>query len=270
MLFPRDRVTIVGILNVTPDSFSDGGRYAGVADAAARGREMLAEGAHVVDVGGESTRPGAQRVPVDEELARVVPVVTALAADVAVSVDTRKGEVARAALESGARAVNDISGGVDPELLEATAEAGATLILGHLRGDPSTMQDEVRFEDVVEEVGAELEASIDRARRCGVKEIVADPGIGFGKDASQNLALISHVGELRRRLGVPLLVGTSRKSFLGRLTGDPVEARDSATHAADAIAVFAGADAVRVHDVAGAVRSVTVAEALRGARGNPS
>ncbi len=268
MIFPRDRVTVVGILNVTPDSFSDGGRYADAAHAAERGREMVAEGAHVVDVGGESTRPGARAVPADEELARVIPVIARLAGETTVSLDTRKGEVARAGLEAGARVVNDVSGGSDPALLEAAAEAGAAVILGHLRGEPATMQEEIVFRDVVDEVGAELEGSIERARRAGVKEIVADPGIGFGKDAAQNVALLGHVGELRARLGVPLLVGTSRKSFLGRLTGDAVGERDTATHAADAIAVFAGADAVRVHDVAGAVRTVVVAEALRGARGS--
>ena len=266
MLFHGDRVTIVGILNTTPDSFSDGGRYDGLDAALARGRELAAQGAHLVDVGGESTRPGAQPVPAEVEIERVVPVIERLAADTPVSVDTRKAAVARAALGAGARVVNDVSGGRDPELLEAAAQAGAVLILGHLRGEPATMQEDVAFDAVVAEVGDELAVSIERARRAGVKEIVADPGIGFGKRLEQNLALVAGAGGLRARLGVPILLGLSRKSFLGCLTGEPVERRDEASHAAAAVAVFAGADALRVHDVPGAVRAVAVAEALRGAR----
>ena len=270
MLFHDDRVTIVGILNTTPDSFSDGGRYEGLGAALERGRELATQGAHVVDVGGESTRPGAQPVPAEVEIRRVVPVIERLSVVTPVSVDTRKGVVARAALAAGATLVNDVSGGRDPALLEAAAEAGAALVLGHLRGEPATMQEDVAFEAVVDEVGEELAASIERARAEGVKEIVADPGIGFGKHLEQNLALVAGVGGLRARLGVPVLLGLSRKSFLGRLTGEPVERRDDASHAAAAVAVFAGADAIRVHDVPGAVRAVAVAEALRGARGQRS
>lgn len=266
MRFPSDRVTIVGVLNPTPDSFSDGGRFLGADAATARGRTLHAEGAHIVDVGGESTRPGAARVPVAEEIQRAVPVIEALAPQMTVSVDTRKGEVARAALEAGACVVNDVSGGSDPTLLEAAAKHGAALILGHLRGEPSDMQQRVCFEAVLDEVGEELDRSLRAARRAGVEELVADPGIGFGKHLEHNLELVAGVGALRRRLGVPVLLGVSRKAFLGALTGDPVEARDGASHAAAAIGVFAGADAVRVHDVAGAVRAVAVAEALRGAR----
>ncbi len=266
MYFPSDRVTIVGILNTTPDSFSDGGLFADVAAAVARGRELLAEGAHIVDVGGESTRPGAARVPAALEKERVVPVIEALAPEMTVSVDTRKGEVARAALEAGAHVVNDVSGGSDPSLVEAAAKHGAALILGHLRGEPADMQEGVHFDAVLDEVGDELERSLTAARRAGVEELVADPGIGFGKHLEQNLELVAGIGALRRRLGVPVLLGVSRKSFLGALTGDPVEARDGASHAAAAIGVFAGADAVRVHDVVGTLRAVIVAEALRGAR----
>jgi dihydropteroate synthase len=200
------------------------------------------------------------------EKERVVPVIQALALEMTVCVDTRKGEVARAALEAGACVVNDVSGGRDPSLLEAAAKHGAALILGHLRGEPADMQEGVCFEAVLDEVGDELERSLSAARRAGVEELVADPGIGFGKHLEHNLELVAGVGALRRRLGVPVLLGVSRKSFLGALTGDPVEARDGASHAAAAIGVFAGADAVRVHDVAGALRAVTVAEALRGAR----
>jgi len=276
-IFPRDRVTIVGILNVTPDSFSDGARWlapesetpdvGGVVRAAER---LEAEGAHVLDVGGESTRPGAQAIPVERELARIVPVIESLAkrTRLPISVDTRKAAVARAALEAGATVVNDVSGGCfEPELLDVTARAGATVILGHLRGVPATMQDDPHFDDVLGEVGDELAARVAAAEAAGVapERIVVDPGIGFGKRLADNLALLARCGELARRLGRPLLVGPSRKGFLGALTGDPVERRDVATVAACAVAVFAGADAIRVHDVAGGVRAAAVGRALRAA-----
>jgi dihydropteroate synthase len=277
-IFPRGRVTIVGILNLTPDSFSDGGRWIETGgrepDVEGAVREALrleADGAHVIDVGGESTRPGSAEVPADRECARVVPVIEALARVTAlpISVDTRKAEVARSALAAGARVVNDVSGGAfDPELSAVAAEARATLVLGHLRGLPATMQDAPRFEAVLEEVAAELGASVARAEAAGVapERLVVDPGIGFGKGLDDNLALLARAGWLGERLGRPVLVGPSRKSFLGRLTGDPVEHRDTATVAACAVAVFAGADALRVHDVAGAVRAAAVGAALRAAR----
>ncbi len=277
--FPPDRVTIVGVLNVTPDSFSDGGRFVSadecvdVARALRAAEALVRAGAHVVDVGGESTRPGARPPPVEVERARVEPLVAALARALAVpiSVDTRRGEVARAALAAGARMVNDVSGGRhDPGLLKAAAEAGATLVLGHLRGTPETMQDDPHFDDVLAEVAAELAACVSRAGEAGVpaERIVVDPGLGFGKRLEDNLALLAHPDRLRERLGRPVLVGPSRKSFLGQLTGDPVADRDTASVAACAVAVFAGADGVRVHDVAAARRAVAVARALRDARGS--
>ncbi|HTY18893.1 MAG TPA: dihydropteroate synthase [Myxococcota bacterium] len=276
-IFPRERVTIVGVLNATPDSFSDGGRLmdaAGRIDteaAVALGLRLEREGAHVLDVGGESTRPGAGEVPADLEIARVVPVIEALAKStrLPIAVDTRKGAVARAALGAGARVVNDVSGGrFDAGLLDAAAEAGATLVLGHLRGVPATMQAAPRFDDTLGEVAAELAESAARAERAGVarERIALDPGIGFGKRLEDNLALLAGVGWLAERLGRPVLVGPSRKSFLGRLTGDPVEAREVATVAACAVAVFAGADAIRVHDVAAGVRAAAVGRALRDAQ----
>jgi dihydropteroate synthase len=275
--FPRGRVTIVGVLNTTPDSFSDGGRFVResgephVEAAVAAGIALVRDGAHVLDVGGESTRPGASEMDVAEELARTAPIVAALAkaSPVAISIDTRKAEVARAALEAGARIVNDVSGlRFDPRLAEVVARFGATLVLGHLRGVPATMQQEPRFEDVLAEVADELSESVLRARRAGVarERLVVDPGLGFGKLLGHNLTLLASLGWLRERLALPLLVGPSRKAFLGALTGDPVAARDTATHAACAVAVFAGADAVRVHDVAGAARAVAVGRALREAR----
>ncbi len=274
--FRRDRVTIVGVLNLTPDSFSDGGRFlrAGEADLEAVLAEARAQrdaGADVLDVGGESTRPGAAPVAVADEIARTRPAIEALAKalHVALSIDTRRAAVAEAALDAGASIVNDVSGGADPELLAVVARRGARLILGHLRGEPATMQRGIAFADVVAEVGEELAAALARAEAAGVprERLVADPGIGFGKTGAQNAALLANLGALRERLGVPVLVGASRKRFLGELTGEPDAARrDAATHAAGAIAVFAGADALRVHDVAGARIAVQVARALREAR----
>jgi dihydropteroate synthase len=276
-IFPPDRVTIVGVLNLTPDSFSDGGRLltAGGApdrDAVLRTAEaMIAEGAGVLDLGGESTRPGAATISAPDEIARVASALEAVAKrfDVPLSIDTRKAAVAAAALDAGATIVNDVSGlGHDPALAELVARRGAGLVLGHLRGEPATMQEQIVFRDVVQEVGDELARSVVRARAAGVarERLAVDPGIGFGKRLPQNLALLARIGEIRERLDLPVLVGPSRKSFLGELTGDPAGERDTATHAACAIAVFAGANAVRVHDVAGARRTAAVALALRRAR----
>jgi dihydropteroate synthase len=276
-IFPADRVTIVGVLNATPDSFSDGGRFVrGAADldlsaALDAAAALVAAGAGVLDVGGESTRPGSRAVSPEIEIARTVPLVEAVAKrlEVPISIDTRKAEVAQAALDAGARVVNDISGlRHDPALAAVAARAGATLILGHLRGEPETMQASPRFDDVLGEVGDELAASLAVARAAGVpgERLAVDPGLGFGKRLDDNLRLLAGLGRLRARLGLPLLVGPSRKSFLGALTGDPVERREAATLAACAVAAFLGADAVRVHDVAGAVRAVAVGRALRAAR----
>ena len=272
-IFPPQRVTIVGVLNLTPDSFSDGGRFvrAGRLDvgaAVAAAEALVDAGAHVLDLGGESTRPGADPVGADEEIRRTAPVLEALAKAVSVplSIDTRKAAVAAAALDAGARVVNDVSGlRHDPALAELAAARGATLVLGHLRGEPATMQRDVAFDDVLGEVGAELAWSVARAEAAGVprERLCVDPGIGFGKRLPQNLALLAGVGTLRRRLGLPVLVGPSRKSFLGELTGEPAAERDAASHAACAVAIFAGADAIRVHDVAGARPTALVASALR-------
>jgi dihydropteroate synthase len=275
-IFGRDRVTIMGVLNLTPDSFSDGGRFvrggvvdvSAAVDAAAR---LARDGAHVLDVGGESTRPGASEVPAALEIARTARLVEELAKrfDLPISIDTRKAQVAQVALAAGAALVNDVSGlAFDPDLAGVVAEAGAELLLGHSRGTPETMQRDPHYGDVLREVGDELEAGVQRALAAGVarETLSVDPGIGFGKRLEDNLALLARAGELRERLALPLLVGPSRKSFLGTLTGDPADARDLASHAACAVAVFAGADAVRVHDAAGASRAVKVARALRDAR----
>ncbi len=276
-IFPPGRVTIVAVLNATPDSFSDGGRFvqgslqvnvAAAVDAAA---ELVSAGAHVLDVGGESTRPGSQPVAVDDEVGRTAPLIEALAKrfDTPVSIDTRKAPVAEAALDAGASIVNDVAGlGHDPAIAPLVASRGAGLIVGHLRGTPATMQDEVHFDDPVREVGDELAEAVAVARAAGVADaqLAVDPGIGFGKRLPHNLALIANVGALRERLGLPVLLGPSRKGFLGELTGEPVERRDPATAAACAVGVFAGADAVRVHDVAATAQAVTIGRALHEAR----
>jgi dihydropteroate synthase len=274
-IFPHGRVTVVGVLNVTPDSFSDGGRLLrgdrpDVDAALALARQLEHDGADVLDVGGESTRPGARAVPASLEIDRVVPVLEALAKQTSLplSIDTRKGAVARAALAAGAAIVNDVSGGrFDPDLLAAAAAHDAGLVLGHLRGEPETMQDAPHFDDVLEEVAAELAASVAAAEAAGVARarIAVDPGLGFGKRDADNLLLLASADALRARIGRPVLVGPSRKGFLGRLTGDPAAARDLASAAACAVAVFAGADAIRVHDVGACARAAVVARAARDA-----
>lgn len=276
-LFVRGRVTVVGVLNATPDSFSDGGRFmtaGGALDldaAVAGGLALVREGVDVLDVGGESTRPGAAEVPTELELARVVPLIERLAKATSrpISIDTRRGAVAAAALEAGASVVNDVSGlRFDPTLAALVAERDATLIVGHMRGSPATMQDAPWYDDVLEEVAEELEASVATARAAGVprQRLVVDPGIGFGKRVADNLALLANAGWLGRRLGLPVLVGPSRKSFLGKLTGDPAGRREDATLAACTAAVFAGADGLRVHDGAAGVCAARVGLALREAR----
>ncbi len=276
-IFPSDRVTVMGVVNLTPDSFSDGGRLTRAAtgtdvEAALRhAAALVAAGAHVLDVGGESTRPGAGEVPVEEERARVEAAIRALAAavDVPISIDTRKAEVARAAIAAGAGLVNDVSGlAFDPALAEVVAESGAGLVLGHARGTPDVMQSRADYDDVLAEVARELEVSVEVALAAGVarNHLAIDPGIGFGKQLDANLELMAHVSWLKSRFELPVLVGPSRKAFLGHLTGAPVDERDAATAEVCAVLAFAGADAVRVHDVRGASRAVKLGRALKDAR----
>ena len=238
----------MGVLNVTPDSFSDGGRWLDPGAAVAHGLRMVAEGADVVDVGGESTRPGAEPVSVDEELLRVVPVVEALAWHVRVSIDTRKPEVAEAAIEAGATLVNDVSASLAP----VAAAAGVGWVAMHMQGDPRTMQEAPAYDDVVAEVRAFL---VERASSAGIDEVWIDPGIGFGKTIEHNLTLLRHLGELVAT-GYPVVVGTSRKGFLGRLTGGAeVDDRVEASVATAAWSLSQGAAMVRVHDVAPTVEA---------------
>jgi dihydropteroate synthase len=244
---------IMGVLNVTPDSFSDGGEWFSFADAVAHGRELAAQGAAILDVGGESTRPGAAPVPEEEELRRVVPVVEALAGEVTLSVDTSKLAVARAAVDAGATFVNDVTAfRADPAMAALVAERRCECCLMHMLGEPRTMQQDPRYDDVVDDVKAFLEQRAAFAVGEGIAEerIAVDPGIGFGKTLEHNLELLRRLDEIAA-LGFEVVIGTSRKSFLGRLTGreDPHE-RVAATLATTVLALERGATVFRVHDVA--------------------
>jgi dihydropteroate synthase len=257
---------IMGILNVTPDSFSDGGRYLATAAAIEHGLAMAAAGAAMIDVGGESTRPGAEPVGLEEELRRAVPVVAGLAvAGVAaeISIDTSKVAVARAAIDAGATFVNDVTAfRGEPAIAELVAQRGVGCCLVHMQGEPRTMQLDPHYGDVVAEVRDFLGARVDAAVAAGVarERIVIDPGIGFGKTVEHNLELLARLGELST-LGLPILVGTSRKSFLGRLTGRGEEERLAATIATNVIALLHGASVFRVHDVAPLRDALAVATA---------
>jgi dihydropteroate synthase len=256
----------MGVVNVTPDSFSDGGLYLDPEAAVAHGRELVAQGAEILDVGGESTRPGAEEVSEAEELRRVVPVVEGLAGVVTVSVDTSKLAVAEAALGAGASIVNDVTAmRHDPEIGALCAARGAGLVLMHMLGDPRTMQVDPHYEDVVDEVKAFLAERLEAAVAGGVDEerVWLDPGIGFGKTLEHNLELLRRIGELRD-LGRPLVIGTSRKSFLGKIDGSPVDERLGGTIASSVLAAAEGADVLRVHDVAEVRQALKVAAAVLG------
>lgn len=262
---------MVGVLNVTPDSFSDGGRHAGRSAALARARVLIEEGADWIDVGGESTRPGAEPVAADEELARVLPVIAGLEGTegLRISIDTTKAEVAARALEAGAHAVNDVSAGtVDPELFTVAAAGDCPLVLMHMAGTPREMQTDPRYEDVLDAVAEHLRARAAAALAAGVRHrnVWIDPGIGFGKTLQHNLELLGQLGELRS-LGLPLFVGVSRKSFIGKLNaaagrgGEAPAERLGGTAAAVAACVDAGVEALRVHDVAIMAEAARVAHA---------
>jgi dihydropteroate synthase len=257
----------MGVVNVTPDSFSDGGLYLEPEAAIAHGVQLAEEGAEILDVGGESTRPGAAEVPVEEETERTEPVVSDLAGlGHTVSIDTSKSAVARAALDAGATIVNDVTAlRGDPEMAGLCAERDAGLILMHMQGSPRTMQDEPRYEDVVDDVRAFLAERLEAALAAGVDEerVWLDPGIGFGKALDHNLELLRRLGELRD-LGRPLVVGTSRKSFIGKIDGSEAGDRIGGTIASSVWAAAEGADVLRVHDVAEAAQAIAVAGAILG------
>ena len=262
-----DRPRIVGIVNVTPDSFSDGGRHGTSSAAIAHAQALIEAGADTLDSGGESTRPGSDPVPLADELARVLPVIEALAgkSDVRLSIDTRKAAVMRAAVEAGCDIVNDVSALMyDAEALETVAELGVPVILMHALGDPKTMQDDPRYDDVLLDVFDYLEARVDAALRAGVRRerIVIDPGIGFGKTVEHNLALMAGLG-LFHGLGLPVMLGASRKRFLGTLTGRTVAAERVLASAMAAVAgVAQGCQLIRVHDVAETREAIGIWQAV--------
>ncbi|MDT4964291.1 MAG: dihydropteroate synthase [Pseudonocardiales bacterium] len=269
-----DRIVVMGVLNVTPDSFSDGGRYASVDDAVAHAVQMRADGADLIDVGGESTRPGAQRVEAAEETRRVLPVVKALAAQgIPISVDTYRASVAAAAIEAGASVVNDVSGGLgDPDMARVVRDAACPWILMHWRGHSASMQQLAHYDDVVSDVRAELSARVDAALAAGVDrdQLVLDPGLGFAKTAAHNWALLASLESLVA-LGFPVLVASSRKSFLGTLlvSADgvprPVSDREDATTALTAYSALRGVWGVRVHEVRPSVDAALAMAAITAA-----
>jgi dihydropteroate synthase len=277
---PRpERCVVMGVLNVTPDSFSDGGRYADLDAAVAHGLGLRDAGADIVDVGGESTRPGAERIGAEEEIRRVVPAIRELAgAGVMVSVDTTRAAVAEAALDAGAAIVNDVSGGLaDPAMAKLVAAAGVPWVLMHWRGHSRDMQALAHYGDVVRDVSAELSRQVDAALAAGVDpdNIAVDPGLGFAKTAEHNWTLLARLDELTA-LGFPVLVGASRKAFLGRLlagpdgTPAPVEAREHATAATSVLAAVMGAWGVRVHEVTPTLDALKVVKAWSNAAEQPA
>jgi dihydropteroate synthase len=267
-----DRPLVMGILNVTPDSFSDGGKNVTTDDAVNAGLRMVDDGADIIDVGGESTRPGAQAVPLDEELRRVVPVIRELSrqVDAPISVDTRKPEVAQAAIEAGASIINDVSGLEHPEMSRVAAKNNMPVILMHSLADPSTMQkavNETTYDDVVSDIIWWWEKRMAAARKVGLhrSQIILDPGIGFGKLQQHNLDIIARTREFRCS-GRPILIGASRKGFLGKITGERPDQRLGGSLAAAAIAVMGGASIVRVHDVKETAELVKTIQAIRSIR----
>ncbi len=261
------RTYVVGILNVTPDSFSDGGLYQRIDRALFRVEEMITAGVDLIDVGGESTRPFAKPVPVEEELARLIPVIEAIRKrfDVPLSVDTYKARVAQEALAVGADLVNDVSAlRFDPEMVKVVAQTGAPVILMHMKGTPQTMQLDPHYEDVVAEIKDFLRERIEFAVSQGIlrEKIIIDPGIGFGKRFEDNLTIIKHLEEFAS-LGVPVLLGPSRKAFLGEILGKEARERDTGTMAVVAYAALKGVDLVRVHNVEMATDTLKVIQALK-------
>ncbi|HIE98016.1 MAG TPA: dihydropteroate synthase [Fuerstia sp.] len=261
----------MGILNVTPDSFSDGGLHVQVDAAVAHGIQLANDGADVIDIGGESTRPGAAPIPLDEELARTIPVIEKLAhqTDVPISIDTTKAEVARQALAAGAVIVNDISGlTFDPDMKTVCAESNAAVCVMHIKGTPQTMQQDPVYEDVVQEVTEFLKARLSACEQAGIDpaRICVDPGIGFGKTAQHNLTLMQATARIRKAVGRPILVGHSRKRFLSKLLGRPVEERNAGTVGVAVALAQNGADMLRVHDVNATRDALTAWNAVRGSQ----
>jgi dihydropteroate synthase len=266
------RTLLMGVLNVTPDSFSDGGLYFDKEKAIAHGLRMVEEGADILDIGGESTRPGSKPLELDDELRRVIPVIESLAKelDIPISIDTYKSAVAQRAIEVGAEMINDISGlHYDPGLAKVAAKVDIPLVLMHIRGIPETMQRDVYYESLFSEIIQYLRESIQRAESVGVDpaKIIIDPGIGFGKTVEDNLLIIKNLSEFRI-LGKPIMLGTSRKSFIGKILNADVEDRLEGTLSSIAISVLNGAHIIRCHDVLQAKKAIAVADAIKMA-GSP-
>ncbi len=266
------RTYIMGILNVTPDSFSGDGIYQDADKAVETGERLVQEGADIIDIGGESTRPGAQSVTIEEEIKRVIPVIEKLSKKIKapISIDTAKSEVARQALDSGASIVNDITGlESDPEMVYIIREFNAKVVLMHIKGTPQTMQNSPEYGNLIKEIKEELRRIIDKAILNGIKKenIIIDPGIGFGKTLKHNLEILNRLSEFKE-LGMPVLVGPSRKSFIGKITGAEPDNRVFGTAGAVAIAIENGADIVRVHDVKEIKQAVMIADAIIRFKGN--
>jgi dihydropteroate synthase len=263
------RTHLMGVLNVTPDSFSDGGKFFKSDDAVRQGMEMIEQGADMIDVGGESTRPGSDPLPTEDELSRVIPVIESLSAesDVPISIDTYKAEVARRALDAGAQMINDISAlRFDPGMKEVVQEYRVPVVLMHIKGTPKEMQKDPHYDDVIAEITEYLRQSIKMAEEAGIsrERIIIDPGIGFGKRLQDNLNILKNLKEFSI-LECPILVGCSRKSFIGKILDLPVEERLEGSLAALAVAVMNGANIVRVHDVRESKRVVGLVDAIRRA-----
>jgi len=257
------KTKIMGILNVTPDSFLDGGKFIDVEKAVQHAKQMIDEGADIIDVGGESSRPGSDPVSKEEELKRVLDVVRRLSKEVNVpiSIDTYKPEVAEECIKCGAEIVNDISGLRNDKMIEVVAKYGVKVIVMHMLGEPKTMQDNIDYDDVILDIKKFLKERIEKAKLSGIKDIVIDPGIGFGKTVENNLEILRRLKEFKA-LGCPILVGASRKSFIGKITGLDVDERLEGTIAANVIAVMNGAEILRVHDVKECKRAIQIAEAI--------
>jgi dihydropteroate synthase len=264
------RTHVMGVLNVTPDSFSDGGQFESTDRAVARARQMVDEGASIIDVGGESTRPGAQAVSAEEEIARVIPVIEGIVQSglpVPVSVDTSKPDVMRAAVEAGAGLINDVRALREPGALEAACDAGVPVCLMHMQGEPRTMQEDPQYGNVVDEVYAFLEGRIQACVGAGIPryKLLIDPGIGFGKATEHNLSLIKHLPRFCE-MNVPILLGLSRKRLIGAVLAAPVDQRLFGSIAGSTLAAWLGASIVRVHDVRATVQAIKICDAVRSAQ----
>ncbi len=262
-----DRTLLMGVLNVTPDSFSDGGLYTDEEAAVAHARRMVQDGADIIDVGGESSRPGATRLSAQDELQRVLPIITRLVHEltIPISIDTYKPAIAKACLKAGAHMVNDITGLADPAMVTLVAKHHVPIIIMHMQGTPATMQDRPTYDDVIRDINMFFHERATLAHNAGITKIILDPGIGFGKTLEHNLLILKHL-EAFTTHGCPLLVGPSRKAFIGKITGLSPQERVEGTIAAVTAAVLNGAQIVRVHDVKECKRAILVADAIRGVR----